>query len=284
MEWLRWYHGTVKDPKWRVIAKNAGTSIPNVIAIWAALLENASESEKRGVLSGWNPEDVAACFDVTVETVVTVCNAMQQKVLLHETLTGWEKRNPKRERTDNSTDRVRRFREKKRQVTPSNARKRLDKSREEKKNTGEEGSPLQHSSNIQNTSVNQHGRQTARKSRAPAELAITPTMRLWAQENGITVDLDAETAAMLDHHRGKGNLHDDWEATWRTWMRNTKKFGSKNGNSNGHQPKEHYQDRVARENRETAARINQQLFAADGDSDGAEDSRRSDRALLPRIK
>lgn len=135
MEWLRWYHGTTKDPKWRVIAKKSGAPISVVISIWAALLENASESEKRGTLSGWNPEDVAECFDVTLETVVTVCNAMQQKTLLHETVINFEKRNPKRERTDNSTDRVRKFRERKRHETPSNATKRLDKSIEENTNT-----------------------------------------------------------------------------------------------------------------------------------------------------
>lgn len=232
MEWLRWYHGTVKDPKWRVIAKNAGTSIPNVIAIWAALLENASESETRGVLSGWDPEDIAACFDVTVETVVTVCNAMQQKVLLHETLTGWDKRNPVRERVDNSTDRVRRFRERKRHETPSNAKKRLDKSRREENKEGEEGSLLQQPPDTSKFPTIPHRSATARKTRAPAEIVITDSMRQWAKENGITVDLDAETAVMLDHHRGKGNLHLDWVATWRTWMRRTKTYRT-NGNGNG---------------------------------------------------
>lgn len=131
--WLRWYHGTITDPKWRVIALKAGTSIPVVIAIWAAILENASASEKRGTLTNWNPEDIAACFDVTVETVVTVCNAMQQKVLSGDTLAAWEKRNPKRERTDDSTERVQRFRDRKRHVTPSNAMKRPDKIREDKR-------------------------------------------------------------------------------------------------------------------------------------------------------
>src|SRR5262249_40299960 len=63
-----------------------------------------------------------------------------------------------------------------------------------------------------------------RKTRAPTELPITDKMRQWAHDNGITVDLDAETAAMLDYHRGRGNLQRDWEATWRTWMRNTKRF------------------------------------------------------------
>lgn len=70
---------------------------------------------------------------------------------------------------------------------------------------------------------------TARRTRAPQELPITPAMREWARENGITADLEAETVAMLDHHRGKGNLQLDWLATWRTWMRNGKKWGRYDG-------------------------------------------------------
>lgn len=75
-------------------------------------------------------------LDLTGETVETVCNAMKRRGLFHAnscTLTAWEKRNPKRERDDPSTERVQRFRELKRQVTPSNATKRLDKRRVEEK-------------------------------------------------------------------------------------------------------------------------------------------------------
>jgi 5-methylcytosine-specific restriction endonuclease McrA len=111
MNWFRWYHGTTKDPKWRVIAEKAHTTIPNVIAIWAALLENASESPIRGQLSGWNSEDVAACFNVTLETVEAVCNAMQHKTLTGEAIKAWDTRQVKRERDDDSSDRVARYRD-----------------------------------------------------------------------------------------------------------------------------------------------------------------------------
>ena len=97
------------------------------------MLENASENtDNRGTLSGWNTEDVAECFNVTVETVVTVCNAMQQKTVSGDQIIAWEKRNPKRERADSSTERVRKFREKKRNETPGNATKRPEKRREDK--------------------------------------------------------------------------------------------------------------------------------------------------------
>jgi hypothetical protein len=71
----------------------------------------------------------------------------------------------------------------------------------------------------------------ARKTSVPMQLEITGAMRSWATENQITVDLDSETEHMLDHFRGKGESRLDWVATWRTWMRNSKKWGhSNNGN------------------------------------------------------
>lgn len=86
-----------------------------------------------------------------------------------------------------------------------------------------------------------------RRTTAPDTLPISDSMAQWARENGITVDLIAETAAMLDHHRGLGNLHLDWVATWRTWMRKTKKWGS----SDGRRPERSKADI----NRENAARV-----------------------------
>ncbi len=138
MDWFRWYHGTSSDPKWRVISKVSGVSIPIVLAIWQTLCESASANEEdRGTLSGWNAEDVAALLDVTDVTVVTVTavtDAMQGRVLRGNKLISWEKRNPKRERQDDSSERVRRHREKQKQsVTPRNAMKRLDKRRVDKK-------------------------------------------------------------------------------------------------------------------------------------------------------
>jgi hypothetical protein len=140
MDWLRWYHGTIADPKWRVIARKSGRPITEVIAVWGAILENASQSPKRGHLSGWDSEDVAAALDTDAEHVDAILAAMRGKVLNGDELAAWEKRNPKRE--DDSADRVRRYREArqemKRSVTHGNAEKRdgnavtlLEKRREE---------------------------------------------------------------------------------------------------------------------------------------------------------
>ena len=51
-------------------------------------------------------------------------------------------------------------------------------------------------------------------------------MRDWAKAKGVSVNLDEETDAFLDHHRGKGSVFKDWAAAWRTWMRNSVKFAA----------------------------------------------------------
>lgn len=147
MDWFRWHHGTATDPKWRVIARKSGQPIPAVLAVWAMVLESASQSTERGELSGWDNEDTAAALDMDAEEVAAIIDAMRGKVLDGNRLTGWEKRQPKRERDqpDNSAERVRAHREKKRQddtnattsdhVTPCNASNGTDKIRLEKKDS-----------------------------------------------------------------------------------------------------------------------------------------------------
>lgn len=112
--WFRWHHGTVTDPKWRVVASRCVTSVTvgHVVAVWAAMMENASMASPRGSLSGWDDEDVAAGLGFTAEQVSQIRQAMQGKTLTAEELTAWEKRQPKRE--DSSTARMRELRDRKR--------------------------------------------------------------------------------------------------------------------------------------------------------------------------
>ena len=144
MEWLRWHHGTAGDPKWRVIARVSVTPVTLVIVTWATMLESASQNDdERGVLSGWEPEEIAALIDAEPIQIEAIYKAMQGRVLDGNRLISWRKRNPDREREDNSAERVRRHRAKLKKdvtpvtrdvtnVTPRNAKKHLDKIREEK--------------------------------------------------------------------------------------------------------------------------------------------------------
>ena len=48
MDWFRWHHGSVTDPKFQLIAKKSGANVAEVIAVWATLLEAASMADERG--------------------------------------------------------------------------------------------------------------------------------------------------------------------------------------------------------------------------------------------
>ena len=45
--WLKWFHGAVADDKWPLIARKSGQPVAVVVAVWAALLECASQAEDR---------------------------------------------------------------------------------------------------------------------------------------------------------------------------------------------------------------------------------------------
>ncbi|THF64341.1 hypothetical protein [Pseudothauera rhizosphaerae] len=111
IDWFRWHHGSVTDPKFRVIARRCGHSLATVIAVWAAMLECASASSERGTLVGWDDEDAAAGLDMDAQAVSAIREAMQGKTLDGLSVTGWGRRQPKRE--DGSAARAKDWRERK---------------------------------------------------------------------------------------------------------------------------------------------------------------------------
>lgn len=116
--WFRWFHGTTTDPKWKVIAMRAchatshRVTTRDVIAVWASMLECASQATPRGTLIGWCAEDVAALLEMDVVDVEAIHLAMQGKTLEGNSLKAWERRQVKRERDDvTAADRKRAQRE-----------------------------------------------------------------------------------------------------------------------------------------------------------------------------
>lgn len=215
MDWLCWHHGTVTDPKWRVVARKAGVPLHIVIAIWPAVLEAASQAEDRGRVDSLDPEDVAAALDLETEQVQAVLVAMQGKVLDGDEVTGWRKRNPKRA-DDLSTERVRRFRERskqeKRDETQGNAKERPEESiredkREEKKTGSARGASQQE--------VNRRLR------RCPDGFEPDESHQQIAQERRL--DLAFELAKFRDHEFDKPKS--DWPGTFRNWLRSARANG-----------------------------------------------------------
>jgi len=112
IEWFRWFHGSVTDPKFGLIAKNAGVSPAVVIAFWAWLLETASASEDRGHVG--SPDFEAIEFSLGLEdgTADRIMDAMMRRGLVaDQRIVSWEKRQPTRE-DGTASERKRRQREK----------------------------------------------------------------------------------------------------------------------------------------------------------------------------
>lgn len=146
MDWYRWWHGSSNDPKLRLIASECSMSVACIVGLWAHILESASSNHVRGQIDNWDAEVVSFHLGIDVETP---CNAMKRRGMLHEThetlvINNWEKWQVKRERESNSSDRVKKHRELKKQLltscnaneTPCNANEtnvtdREDKIREE---------------------------------------------------------------------------------------------------------------------------------------------------------
>lgn len=127
--WLRLWHDMPTDPKFRVIARKAGRPLSEVLSVFVLMLTNASANDDaRGSLANWSDEDTAAALDIDADAVTAIREAMQGKTLNSDKLSGWGKRQPKRE--DNSADRVKAFRERSKQpVTQRNADVTLGNSR-----------------------------------------------------------------------------------------------------------------------------------------------------------
>ena len=101
MDWLRLWHDMPNDPKWRTIARISGQPISLVQAMYLHLLVDASRNVTRGHVTV-TKEDIASALDVTDEQIEVVLSAMQGRVLDGNKVTGWEKRQPKREDSGNA--------------------------------------------------------------------------------------------------------------------------------------------------------------------------------------
>jgi hypothetical protein len=136
IDWFRWHHGSVTDQKFPLIARKAGASVAEVIAVWACLLEAASmNAELRGHIGGEPDHEAIDCaLGLQEGRSMAIYTAMLARGLVDGCghISAWPKRQPKREREDdNSTHRVKAFREKQRQETPSNATERAETPRGE---------------------------------------------------------------------------------------------------------------------------------------------------------
>lgn len=82
MQWFRWYHGTVDDRKWLVIARHSGQNRAVVLAVWCALLEFASQADDRGSVAAFDCESLDILLGVEDGACAAVLRALAHKGLI----------------------------------------------------------------------------------------------------------------------------------------------------------------------------------------------------------
>ena len=108
MDWCRLWHDMPTDPKWRTISRLSQQPVASVLAVYIHLLIQGSMNATERGRTQPNAEDLASTLDLQTEQVEAILTAMQGRVLDGLSLSGWSKRQPKRE--DGSADRARKWR------------------------------------------------------------------------------------------------------------------------------------------------------------------------------
>lgn len=111
IDWFRWHHGSVTDPKFQLVARKAGASLPDVLAVWTYLLEKASAAEFRGCFGDIDAESIDCFFGFEDgSTDAILAQLVDRKLIADEYVVAWERRQPKRE-DETAAERKRRQRE-----------------------------------------------------------------------------------------------------------------------------------------------------------------------------
>ena len=104
IEWFRWHHGSVTDPKFQLVARKAAVSLPDVLAVWAFVLEKASAADERGATGSLDAEAIDCLFGFDDGDTASILTHMVARGLVSDgVVASWEKRQPRRERPDEVT-------------------------------------------------------------------------------------------------------------------------------------------------------------------------------------
>lgn len=122
IDWFRWHHGSVTDPKFGLIAKKSGARVGDVISLWAFVLESASADEDRGTIGRLDFEAIEHLLNLDEGQAARILDAMTARGLIAGSrVANWEKRQPKRE-DDTAAERKRRQRDREAQEAAQEAR------------------------------------------------------------------------------------------------------------------------------------------------------------------
>jgi hypothetical protein len=115
MEWFRHRHGLSTDSKLAYIARCCDVHRAFVVLLWSYILERASGCDDRGSLVAFNKKESAFALDMQFETVELIVAEMEAHGLIHNNrVFNW---NRHQFQSDSSADRVKRYRERQRNVS-----------------------------------------------------------------------------------------------------------------------------------------------------------------------
>ena len=253
-DWVRLWHDMPTDPKWRVIARKSGQPLACVVAIFTLMMTEASAADDRGSIERMSIEDAAAALDMDDAAVAAILSAMEGRVISSGRLTGWERRQPRRE--DGSAERAALWREQKKAEqkqheltqTQTNAQERPEKRREDKiipsslHSDGSAPEVLEKQGFAEPETVQPSQPIAKQKTKPAPKPSVARAMPdrwpdgpeaynvfedMVAKGEADWAAFDRLMAEFGDYHEAKGSRFVSWAAALRTWVRNDRKFKSR---------------------------------------------------------
>ena len=225
LDWLRLWHDFPNDPKWRVIARASKQPVHLVMALYVAMLVDASQNKLSRGVTKCHDEDFAVTMDCDIEQIHAIREAMQGRVLDGNYLSGWDERQPKKEDSGNpetgaksAAERKREQRERERLeknnsiVTKCHDESRnvtLDKDKDKEVNI--DAPPPGVAEIVKEKPAK---KKPASKHSMPDDFALTESTVAWANEKGIGL-LDERLEHFKTTAQARGNTYVDWQAAFR---------------------------------------------------------------------
>lgn len=223
IDWFRWHHGSVTDPKFALVARRACVRLPDVLAVWAFILERASAADVRGYFGDVDAEAVDCLMGMDDGATARILIELDARGLTGAgSIVSWDKRQPKRER-DDDTAAERKRQQRARDAAASQAAPRHDESSHVTPchATSRQKTPRGEESREENSPSLRSGE--LRASRLPQDWVLPDEWRDWAASERKDLDPIKTAEQFRDYWAakpGKDGRKTDWQATWRNWVRN----------------------------------------------------------------
>jgi hypothetical protein len=93
--WFRLYSDFAAHPKWRLLARAAGVTLSEALAVGVYLMCHANKSRPRGSLADFSPLECAAALDLEAEQVRAAYDELERLGWIDQDhLVTWDERNP----------------------------------------------------------------------------------------------------------------------------------------------------------------------------------------------